>query len=44
MIAMEIHDELSVRQQILEILKSHGFDFIEYGELLICINTRFTLK
>jgi FkbM family methyltransferase len=44
MIAMEIHDELSVRQQILEILKSHGFDFIEYGELLLSINTRFTLK
>lgn len=44
MIAMEIHDELSARQQILEILKSNGFDFIEYGELVISINTRYTLK
>ncbi|HEX8531606.1 MAG TPA: FkbM family methyltransferase [Cytophagales bacterium] len=43
-IAIEIHDEFNVREQILRQLTENHFDYFHHGELTIGVNTRFTEK
>lgn len=40
-IAIEIHDEFNVRDQILRQLRENHFEYFHHGELTIGVNTRF---